>query len=129
VLRINTESSKFRIELRAKQVSKDDVSFPRSSGDKFRRQIDAHCYNGGMSDQRNRPAKVSILRIAFATTGAIIVLLSALWIATPFVASADPTMTKWQMTPAEWFLSPRPYLGLPYVVVGLILIYCSRDVG
>ena len=78
-----------------------------------------------MSDERKPPPKVSISRIAFAAAGATIVLLSAVWIALPFLVFGGPAMTKW-MTPAEWFHTPHPYFALPFMCYGLFLLRCSR---
>jgi hypothetical protein len=66
-------------------------------------------------------------RIVLAATGAVILLLSTLWLVLPLAVFSDPTLTKWGTTPADWFLSPWLYVGLLYMAVGLILIRVSRD--
>lgn len=73
-----------------------------------------------MSEQRTARPKVAIGRIAFAATGAAIVMLSALWVALPFVVSGGKGPTA-----DEWFSTAAPYIGLLYVGAGLVLIRLS----
>jgi len=56
-------------------------------------------------------------------TGATLVLFGVLWIAIPFLVFGGPAMTKWD--PAEFFLTPFPYFGLPFLLVGLLMILDS----
>jgi hypothetical protein len=80
-----------------------------------------------MSDESKTSAEVSVGRIVFASVGAAIVLLGALCIVLPLAVSSDPTLSKWATTPAQYFLSPWPYVGLLYMGGGLVLIRVSRD--
>jgi len=78
-----------------------------------------------MSEAHKTSARMSIWRIVGAATGAAIVLFGALWIALPFLIFEGPGMTKWP-TPAGWFLTPAPYIGLVVVGFGLLLVRWSR---
>jgi hypothetical protein len=69
-----------------------------------------------MSDARNKPARTSIQRIV----GALIVAIGALFLAEPFWFPGI------KMTAAEMFYTPLPYIGLPVILFGLLLIRESR---
>jgi hypothetical protein len=82
-------------------------------------------YNDGMSDERKASARTSIRRIAYAATGAAMVLFGALWIALPFLIFQGAAMTK--QSPAELYLTLVPYIGLVPIGYGLLLIYGAVD--
>jgi hypothetical protein len=69
-----------------------------------------------MSDERKKSAEVSGQRIF----GALIVALGVLFLAEPFWFPGI------KMTAAQMFQTPLPYIGLPIILLGLLVIRTSR---